>query len=263
MSSLRNLRDRLVYACDDYPLYGSVFRLNLLCPQDYTACSLFTLCLQVGTAAKSKNLLELNRKYKGVSWRYSTAELWDCVTFHDCADVCCPSPTASGEITCWKASQHFQVSLCSWMNHFSATTSSFYFSMVFSTALIGCTCSSINCSMSLYSSDILKKFNPSLKGFSKDKFPKQNGFNMAVAGAKASYVPFVFQSFSGWVKAVYFWPRLPVFAPLQWDLTTGQRPHQGNEGKQGKSFHTNKNIESSISFPSCLFLCHGHLLFRT
>lgn len=42
--------------------------------------------------------------------------------------------------------------------------------------------------MSLFSSDILKKFNQFLKGFSKDKIPKQNGFNMAVAGAKASYV---------------------------------------------------------------------------
>lgn len=69
--------------------------------------------------------------------------------------------------------------------------------LVFSTALIGCACSSINRSMSLFPSDILKKFNPSLKGFSKDKFPKQNGFNMAVAGAKASYVHFVFQSLSG------------------------------------------------------------------
>lgn len=38
------------------------------------------------------------------------------------------------------------------------------------------------------SSDILKKFNPSIKGFSKDQFPKQKGFNMAVVGAKASYV---------------------------------------------------------------------------
>lgn len=36
------------------------------------------------------------------------------------------------------------------------------------------------------SSDILKKFNPSLKGFSKDQFIKQKGFNMAVAGAKTS-----------------------------------------------------------------------------
>lgn len=48
-------------------------------------------------------------------------------------------------------------------------------------------------SMSLFSSDILKKFNQFLKGFSRDKFPKQNGFNMAVAGAKASYVQY-FQS---------------------------------------------------------------------
>lgn len=37
-----------------------------------------TVCLQVGTGAKSENLLQLNRKYKGVSWRYSTVELQDC-----------------------------------------------------------------------------------------------------------------------------------------------------------------------------------------
>ena len=46
----------------------------------------------------------------------------------------------------------------------------------------------IFCSMSLFSPDILKKFNQFLKGFSRDKIPKQNGFNMAVAGAKALYV---------------------------------------------------------------------------
>lgn len=44
--------------------------------------------------------------------------------------------------------------------------------------------------MSLFSSDILKKFNQFLKGFSRDKIPKQSGFNMAVAGAKASYVQY-------------------------------------------------------------------------
>lgn len=30
MSSRGNLRERLVYACDDYPLYGPVLQLNLL-----------------------------------------------------------------------------------------------------------------------------------------------------------------------------------------------------------------------------------------
>lgn len=38
------------------------------------------------------------------------------------------------------------------------------------------------------SSDILKKFNPTLKGFSKGQLALQKGFNMAVSGAKTSYV---------------------------------------------------------------------------
>ena len=40
----------------------------------------------------------------------------------------------------------------------------------------------------LFSSDILKKFNPSLKGFSKGQLAVQKGFNMAVSEAKTSYV---------------------------------------------------------------------------
>jgi len=34
-------------------------------------------------------------------------------------------------------------------------------------------------------SDILKKFNPSVFGFSKGTSKRPNGFNMAVSGAKA------------------------------------------------------------------------------
>ncbi|CAL8392900.1 unnamed protein product [Arctogadus glacialis] len=37
--------------------------------------------------------------------------------------------------------------------------------------------------------NILKKFNPALQGFSKGRFAKQRGFNMAVAGAKTSDIP--------------------------------------------------------------------------
>lgn len=37
--------------------------------------------------------------------------------------------------------------------------------------------------------NILKKFNPSLKGFSKGVGPRQKAFNMAVAGAKSSEIP--------------------------------------------------------------------------
>lgn len=48
-------------------------------------------------------------------------------------------------------------------------------------------------------SDILKKFNPSLRGFSKDQLPRQKGFNMAMAGAKTSWVHVCFSS-STWVK---------------------------------------------------------------
>ncbi|CAG09206.1 unnamed protein product, partial [Tetraodon nigroviridis] len=53
------------------------------------------------------------------------------------------------------------------------------------------TCWSSTESTRVYHGDILKKFNQFLKGFSRDKIPKQNGFNMAVDGAKASYVQYV------------------------------------------------------------------------
>lgn len=177
--------DRLVNACDNYYLSApffwlhhlTVFRILL-----HEACSF--VVLQLGTGAKSRNLLEVNRKYKGVSWRYSIVKLWACVTCDNRADVCRHSAAASVEITRWKTSQHYQVSSCSWINH--PTSPLFFFfkktRCLYTFRLL------LYRSMSLFSTDILKKFNQFLKGFSRDAFPKQNGFNMAVAGAKASYV---------------------------------------------------------------------------
>ncbi|XP_056873577.1 phospholipase B1, membrane-associated-like [Takifugu flavidus] len=91
--------------------------VHKLRPADITVVAALGDSVTVGTAAKSKNLFELNRKYKGVSWSIGGDNMLESVTTLP---------------------------------------------------------------------NILKKFNPSLKGFSKDKFPKQNGLNMAVAGAKAS-----------------------------------------------------------------------------
>lgn len=127
MSSLINLPDRLVYACDDFRLYAPLFWLHLLVVFRIILHEAYLFfVLQLGTGAKSKNLLELNRKYKGVSWRYSTVELYiaiyiyiyimwhrACVTCHNRADVCRHSPAALVETRRWKASQHYQVSLCS------------------------------------------------------------------------------------------------------------------------------------------------------
>lgn len=45
-------------------------------------------------------------------------------------------------------------------------------------------------SFSLFS-DILKKFNPSLKGFSKGQGSIKQAFNLASPGAKASYVQII------------------------------------------------------------------------
>lgn len=44
-------------------------------------------------------------------------------------------------------------------------------------------------SLSFCITDILKKFNPNVYGFSKGKGGRPNGFNMAVSGAKAAWVP--------------------------------------------------------------------------
>lgn len=84
------------------------------------------------------------------------------------------------------------------------------------------------------SSDILRKFNPSLKGFSKGQGSRQKGFNMAVAGAKTSYVHFLFSS-STWVKLLNepmsFQRLSPVFVPWQRDPSTSPSSHQGNDRK--------------------------------
>ncbi|KAF0023736.1 hypothetical protein F2P81_024366 [Scophthalmus maximus] len=50
-------------------------------------------------------------------------------------------------------------------------------------------CMDLEPSDTVPTSDILKKFNPSLRGFSKDQLPRQKGFNMAMAGAKTSDIP--------------------------------------------------------------------------
>lgn len=117
--------DRFVNACDNYYLSATFFWVHLLTVFRillHEACSF--VVLQLGTGAKSRDLLEVNINYKGVSWRYSIVKLWACVICDNRADVCRHSAAASVEITRWKTSQHYQVSLRSLINH---PTSPFFF----------------------------------------------------------------------------------------------------------------------------------------
>uniref|UniRef100_A0A8D2ZHZ3 Phospholipase B1, membrane-associated n=1 Tax=Scophthalmus maximus TaxID=52904 RepID=A0A8D2ZHZ3_SCOMX len=94
--------------------------VHKLRPADIMVVAALGDSLTVGTGAKAKNILGLNREYKGVSWSIGGDKTLDTVTTLP---------------------------------------------------------------------NILKKFNPSLRGFSKDQLPRQKGFNMAMAGAKTSDIP--------------------------------------------------------------------------
>ncbi|XP_017267312.1 phospholipase B1, membrane-associated [Kryptolebias marmoratus] len=115
------------------PNWGSDFSCKNFAPSDTQPTSVHKLrpsdiqvvaalgdSITAGTGAKSKNLLELNREYKGVSWSIGADQALETVTTLP---------------------------------------------------------------------NILKKFNPLLKGFSKGQGSWQKGFNMAVAGAKTLELP--------------------------------------------------------------------------
>lgn len=115
------------------------------------------------------------------------------------------------------------------------------------------------------SSDILKKFNPSLKGFSRGQGSKRKGFNMAVAGAKTSYVhpPSSSTRVTPWDNTLSFleW-LLPVFVLLQRDPSASPRSHQSNERKYGETSHHLKN--SKVIYEVALTLFPSFILmFRT
>lgn len=82
------------------------------------------------------------------------------------------------------------------------------------------------------SADILKKFNPSVKGFSRGQGSLRKGFNMAVGGAKTSYVHLPISSTTVTPLDTLFLEWLwPVFVLLQRDPSASPRSHQSNEKK--------------------------------
>lgn len=176
--------DRLVNACDNYYLSAQFFWLHLLTVFSillHEACSF--VVLQLGTGAKSRNLLEVNIKYKGVSWRYSIVKLSLCHMWQPC--WCLPS------LCCSIGGDNTLENITTLPSEFMFINKSSNFPLLFLFQKTRCLYTLrllLYRSMSLFSTDILKKFNQFLKGFSRDESPKQNGFNMAVAGAKASYV---------------------------------------------------------------------------
>ncbi|XP_046878071.1 phospholipase B1, membrane-associated-like [Hypomesus transpacificus] len=99
------------------PVPTSVHKLR---PADIRVVAALGDSITAGVAAKSKNILELNREYKGVSWSIGGDQSLETVTTLP---------------------------------------------------------------------NILKKFNPSLQGFSKGQGSRQKGFNMAVAGAMTLEIP--------------------------------------------------------------------------
>lgn len=106
------------------------------------------------------------------------------------------------------------------------------------------------------SSDILKMFNPSLKGFSKGVGSLQKGFNMAASGAKTSYVPFLF--------SITFTELIVVTS-----LTSTTCICSNTEQSQHKSKLLSrpwKRIRSDTpktkSFiKQIVYLCHAHILY--
>lgn len=81
MNSLINfVISQVTCAGDDLRFYVLVFSLwckTYLCERLTVICCIFPLffclfvvCSQAGTGAKAKNLFNLNKEYKGVSWRY-------------------------------------------------------------------------------------------------------------------------------------------------------------------------------------------------
>lgn len=81
------------------------------------------------------------------------------------------------------------------------------------------------------SSDILKKFNPSLKGFSRGQGTLQKGFNMAAPGAKAVYVHISFCS-PTWVNHIIF--SLTTYDCLCCITETFQYKHKHSSRPWGK-----------------------------
>lgn len=84
--------------------------------------------------------------------------------------------------------------------------------------------------------DILKKFNPSVKGFSRGQTQRQKGFNMAMAGAKSSYVGHHILP----ISSLFFIAPMNVNIEqtlvsivLQGDPSASPRAHQSHERTQG------------------------------
>ncbi|KAM3861027.1 phospholipase B1, membrane-associated-like [Diretmus argenteus] len=109
------------FSCTDFAPSNSVpTSVHKLRPSDIKVVAALGDSATAGTGAKAKNLLELKREYRGVSWSIGGDGTLDTVTTLP---------------------------------------------------------------------NILRKFNPSLQGFSKGQGSRQKGFNMAVPGAKTSEIP--------------------------------------------------------------------------
>lgn len=155
------------------------------------------LCLQTGFGAKAKNLLQLPTEYKGVSWRWDDVH-WlytqHIIVFIYFGYLCyffliiCKHRRRRNSrdrhyITQWVPPSVFWTRSMlqrHWMAILDHNISSIFFGppllleyLPFFVCL---------------HSDILKKFNPDIKGMSEGKENKHTGFNLAVSGAKISWV---------------------------------------------------------------------------
>lgn len=160
--------------------------------------------MQTGFGAKAKNLLQLQTEYKGVSWRwvaniytrqYITCKNEVLVFLFVWVFLALEAMKPSRQLQHYPVSRRFCV-----IHKLSPRCQLHIVTELLETCLLFTVC------CCLFATDILRKFNPTIKGMSKGL--KESGFNFAVSGAKVA-----------WVCLVHFhWVLLKDFVHL-WNLS--------------------------------------------